>query len=509
MIIFNNLNFAHASYIGNPLANLSRCFLLSFCGIARMMVQVARFHHLTVKAALVDRYSIDIHSNHPRTLRMRSFALALVGLLASVSSASASSFHADVVRRTHAHKNTLRKQRVVNDELLEKAIPVEEYEKKYGVTLNRQLQENYEMDENDMYSFSGYSLTFAKCQPVQYFSDEAVEMGSYSPMITEDIVVLRLCPTNACSDSKEYGCYYNYAEYAIELEDYMNIMLRYAAQKKEYMCQYCNDCLGGGNRRRLEDAQDQADGGQEDANENQQNDGEQQDEQQQDEQQNYDEQQQQEQQQEDQDNGDQQQQDEYNQQQEEDAAAAGDDAVDEQANDYYDDNAEDGQGDDYYKYACGGWDTYCSDYAEVCVEDENNGGNQYMDYEEYLNYLECTEVEYNGGRYYVKPRCDGSKNTIKMTVHYDAYCMQASGNEMSIKNFGLGMRDSTFQDFYSGNCVDCSESVSSEIANFFLRPRCTDTSFIFHFLSINNRIILLMMPLVQCATWSISLVLNA
>ena len=384
---------------------------------------------------------------------MRVFVVALVGLLASLSSASAatagSSFYSDVVRRTEARKNQLRQQRSINDELLERAIPVEYYEKKYGVSLGRRRLNDYEMDENDMYSFSGYSLTFAKCQPVQYFSDEAVQMGSYSPMVTDDIVILRLCPTNSCSNSKEYGCYYNYAEYAIELQDYMNIMLRYAAQKKEYMCEYCNDCLGNNNRRRLEDGAD---------NEQQQQDHE-------GEEQNEQEQQQQEEQQEEEveeepeeDAEEEEEEQQANAGEAQDDQAAGDDAV--EGDDYYDDNVDDGnQGDDYYKYACGGWNDYCSDYSTYCVEDENNGGNKYMDYEEYLDYLECSEVEYNNVRYYIKPRCDGYHNTIKMTVHYDAYCMQASGNDMSIKNFGLGMRDSAFQDFYSGECVDCSESV--------------------------------------------------
>lgn len=385
---------------------------------------------------------------------MRAFVLAIVGLLASASPVT-SSFHGDVVRRTHVRKNQLRKENAVNDELLAKAIPIQEFEEKHQIKLSggdRQL-EQYQMDDNVLYSFSGYSLTFAKCQPVQYFSDDAVEMGSYSPMITQDIVVLRLCPSKSCSDSKEYGCYYNYAEYAIDLTDYMNIMLRYAAQKKEYMCEYCNDCLGNnGNRRRLE----------EEGNEENQNEQNNQDEQEQDQQEdnNEDNNEGDDQQQEQQENDDNANDGQEEEQQEEndDAADAGDDAAEA---DYNNAAADDDQGDDYYQNACEGWDTYCSDYADQCVENENEGGNYYMDYEDYLDYLECSEVNYNDNRYYVKPRCDGYKNTIKMMVHYDAYCMQTSGgNDMSIKNLGLGMRDSMFQDFYSGECVDCSESVS-------------------------------------------------
>lgn len=378
---------------------------------------------------------------------MRAFVQAISVLILSVSCASAtySSFQADVVRRVHSRQKQLRTTRAINDELLAKAIPVEEFEMKHGVSLGgtRQLGQ-YQMDYNDMYSFSGYSLTFAKCQPVQYFSDEAVQMGSYSAMMTDDIVVLRLCPTNSCSESKEYGCYYNYAEYAIDLQDYLGIMLRYAVQKKEYMCQYCNDCVGNQNNanRRLEDGAGQG------QQQNQEADGE---ENRQDEQEGE-----QQQQDMDQNEGEAQQQ----------AEEEGGNAEGEAAADYYDEYAaNEDQGDDYYKYACGGWDSYCSEYSSVCVEDAENQ-NQYMDYEGYLDYLECSEVNYNDARYYIKPRCDGYHNTIKMSLHYDAYCMQASGNDLSVKNLGLGMRDSIFQSFYSGECFDCSESVSLPVAAF-------------------------------------------
>ena len=45
--------------------------------------------------------------------------------------------------------------------------------------------------------------------------------------MTDDIVILRLCPTSSCSSDKDYGCTYNFSEYAIELSDYVRIMLRY------------------------------------------------------------------------------------------------------------------------------------------------------------------------------------------------------------------------------------------------------------------------------------------
>jgi hypothetical protein len=359
---------------------------------------------------------------------MRSFIVAITALLVATSSAS-TSFQKDVVRRVHARKGKVQKQRQVNDALLEKAVPVADFEKKHGVSLGRQL-EDYEMDYNDMYSFSGYSLTYAKCQPVQYFSSDAVEMGSYSPMITEDIVVMRLCPTNSCSDSKEYGCYYNYAEFAIELQDYMGIMLRYASQTTEYMCEYCEQCLNGGDNRNLEEGEDE------------EQDAEQEDSAQ------------------DEDGAQDEEGDDADQQDEKDADGEQGDNGEED----YDGDVD--QGDDYYQYACSGWDTYCSDYSSLCVDDENEDG--YLDFDGYLDYIECTQVNYNDNNYFIMPRCDGYNNKIKMVAHYDAYCTQASGNDVNIKNFGLGMRDGAFQEFYSGECIDCSESVSvDEVVRVF------------------------------------------
>jgi hypothetical protein len=359
---------------------------------------------------------------------MRSFSLAIVGLLALVSSTTAS-FHWDVVGRT---ETVLRQQRALNDQLLEKAIPVKDFEAKYGVSLNRQLEENnYEnFDYNNMYSFDGFSLTYAKCQPVQYFSENAVEEGNSSPMVVDDIVVLRLCPTKSCSDTKEYGCYTNFAEYAVELKDYLYVMLNFEVTKVQYMCNYCQECLNGYGGRQLEEEQQQQ------QQQNDYNNGNEDNQQEQDGENAYDQEQQQQQQ-------------------------------EEQFDQYYEDFGYDDQVN--YDNACSGWDTYCSDYGDICVRNNNGGdgqenkadGNGYLSYRGYLDYLECNQAENkNGAMYFIKPRCDGTHNTIKMMAHYDANCYN-SISEMSIRNFGLGMKDSAFQSFYSGECVACEESVSS------------------------------------------------
>jgi hypothetical protein len=418
---------------------------------------------------------------------------------AAAAASTPSSFYRDVVVRSNplqtnsnnieqAHQQQQqRKQQqqqqhetMIHAALLEKAMLRTDFEAKYGVLLDadaavggggggvadgaqhhRKLDEeesedsadadDYYMNYNSMYSFSGYSMKFAKCQPVQYFSEYAMNNGksSYSPMITDDIVILRLCPTSSCKSTEsgsQYGCQYNFAEYAIELSDYVRIMLRYSSQKRDYMCTYCESCLNGGNgnaayngrrkkknrRRRLEEEQQE--------NEEEQ-EGEAQEEQQQ-----------------------QQQQGQANNNGADDYYRADDDYV--VANDA-DDAAATDAADDYYKNACSTWNAYCTDYADLCFFDdsEDNNYNQYLDYDDYLDYLDCAQVE--GNTYYVRPRCDGYQGTIKMAVYYDQYCVQYAGNEVSLKNLGLGFRESAFSDFYSGQCLDCAESVS---ATFFSSP---------------------------------------
>jgi hypothetical protein len=398
---------------------------------------------------------------------------------AAASASSTSSFYRDVLNPAQTRASLQQNEVQIQSALLEKAMLRSDFEAKYGVSLDgvatvnmntppaagtthkhRKLEESedsededaqdddYYMNYNYMYSFSGYSLKFAKCQPVQYFSEYALAAGEHSPMVTDDIVILRLCPTSSCKSSSSdsgstssntYGCQYNFSEYAIELSEYVRIMLRYSAQKRDYMCTYCASCLNGGNgsnnnangrhrtrrttARRLED----------ESGDEQEND--------------VDEEDQQQAQQANNNNG----ADDYYRV-DDDTAAAADDYAAAAASDT----------DDYYKNACSTWSTYCSDYGDLCFldDEDNNQYYSYLDYEDYLDYLDCAQVKYNDYAYFVRPRCDGYQGTIKMAVYYDNYCVQYAGNEVSLKNLGLGFRESAFADFYSGQCLDCSESVS-------------------------------------------------
>lgn len=191
-------------------------------------------------------------------------------ILLFISSVEASSFQRDVVRGSQQRAQ----QKEINDALLELAVPLDEYEAKlakHGLTLNlqRNLEGNKDNNNNfyayeegqDVYSFSGYSIKYAQCQPVQYFSESAIRAGEHSPMITQDVVILRLCPYQNCNESTQYGCHYNFAEYALTLPDYLKVMIQFGAIKRDNICAWCAACMGYDNynnnnkNRRLEDAQ--------------------------------------------------------------------------------------------------------------------------------------------------------------------------------------------------------------------------------------------------------------
>lgn len=327
------------------------------------------------------------------------------------------SFQRDVVHSQRS-RHTLLRQGSLNDALLEVAVPLAQYEQQTGLTLSHRKDEegdDFQTVDNP-YSFSGYSLKYAKCQPVQYFSEDAIKAGESSPMVIQDIVILRLCPRKACSKSQSYGCHYNYGEYALTLSEYTSVMLKYSAYKRDAICGYCTACLDDDagrrtkrlNRRKLEEAANDdgaGEGGQDAA-------------------------------------GD-------------DAAAqdaAGDDADAENAQEGNNDGAEE----NIYAGSCEDFNSYCSNYASECEKDDD----KYLDFEGYLDYTDCSEVQYNDYAYFVRPRCDGSTGTIKMAVFYDNYCMQYAGNDLSIKNLGLGFKEGFFENYYSSTCIDCSETVS-------------------------------------------------
>jgi hypothetical protein len=375
----------------------------------------------------------------PKMVWRTAFVCLLV--LVNLSFIAGASFEQDVVRRAEQGLRFLRQgvgneMLSIQDSLLSKAVPLEEYKAKLeasGAKL-RELDEDgdnddYYMDEDDMYSFSGWSMKYSKCQAIQRFSEDAVQNGEYSALVIDDVVILRLCPKRVCSSSSQSGCHYNYAEYAIGLSEYLKIMLHYKLDKKRNLCNFCASC---GNNRRLDEEDEGEEDEEEDSGDEEEDDEEEEEEDE-----------------EEQDN----QNDDAN-------AAAGDDYYADN-DDYY--NGDDGgnNNDDY----CGDCCTYqqdCYDIASWCDAESDDG--VYLDILDYLDYLDCVQIDgqgnYDGVQYWVRPYCDASKGVIKMHLFSDPYCSQAL-KEVNLNDFsGMYFQSSMFEDFYSGECIDCSESVS-------------------------------------------------
>lgn len=151
-----------------------------------------------------------------------------------------------LVQGTHLHEPTL------NELLLSKARPTSDtkLERRGNESSGRRrkLSDDDGSNKDDDYfnsndiAFDGYSLKYATCQKVQRFSSNAVKRGEYSSMVTDDIVILRLCPNQSCSESSRYGCSSGYGEYAIDVTDYMTIMMKYHADKQSSFCNFCDSC---------------------------------------------------------------------------------------------------------------------------------------------------------------------------------------------------------------------------------------------------------------------------
>jgi len=94
-------------------------------------------------------------------------------------------------------------------------------------------QEEQEVD------LTGYSIKFEKCQFVkQYDAEEGGGEENDSILSTKRFVIFRLCPDSSCS-----SCNYNYGEYLIDMETYLEATLEFKNEQQENYCQTCNQCV--------------------------------------------------------------------------------------------------------------------------------------------------------------------------------------------------------------------------------------------------------------------------
>ena len=128
-------------------------------------------------------------------------------------------------------------------------------------TENSQLRRLNDAEEYEI-DISGYSVKFDKCQFVKTYDDELAEDEESSTVLaTKRFAIFRLCPTGSCS-----SCNYNFGEYLVDLDDYLQATVEYQQELQQDMCDACNEC----GQDEEEEAQDEA---QEDGQDNGEEDG--------------------------------------------------------------------------------------------------------------------------------------------------------------------------------------------------------------------------------------------
>jgi hypothetical protein len=125
-----------------------------------------------------------------------------------------------------------------------------------GAKATRKLEQEIDL--------TAYSLKFEQCQFVKTYSDDlADDEDSATVLATQRFVIFRLCPDGYCS-----SCNYNYGEYVIDLESYLEATVQYQQELQEQMCQNCeNYCMADQEEEQQDENQDNGEEENQDENE--------------------------------------------------------------------------------------------------------------------------------------------------------------------------------------------------------------------------------------------------
>mmetsp|Transcript_9283 Transcript_9283/g.19466 ORF Transcript_9283/g.19466 Transcript_9283/m.19466 type:complete len:422 (-) Transcript_9283:142-1407(-) len=148
------------------------------------------------------------------------FSLALIAISAAVASANpfAPAKSANSAKTAYVSKLMRNARSTSNSQLGRKLDEAED-------------EEEYEID------ISGYSLKFEQCQFVKAYDDELAGEDSETILATKRFVIFRLCPSDACD-----SCSYNFGEYIVDLEEYLEATVEYQQEMQEEMCDACQEC---------------------------------------------------------------------------------------------------------------------------------------------------------------------------------------------------------------------------------------------------------------------------
>ena len=122
-------------------------------------------------------------------------------------------------------------------------------------TENSQLGRNLDQEEYKV-DISKYSVKFEQCQFVKTYNAEmAEEEDTTTVLATQRFVLFRLCPGDCDS------CNYNYGEYLVDLETYLQATVEYYQEYQEEMCNACDECQNNQYQNQDADQNDQQDNG--------------------------------------------------------------------------------------------------------------------------------------------------------------------------------------------------------------------------------------------------------
>mmetsp|Transcript_12168 Transcript_12168/g.29722 ORF Transcript_12168/g.29722 Transcript_12168/m.29722 type:complete len:432 (+) Transcript_12168:161-1456(+) len=102
-------------------------------------------------------------------------------------------------------------------------------------TPNSQLGRRLDGEDQEI-DISSYSIKFEQCQYIKQYAEEYDEETD-SILETKRFVIFRLCPDSSCS-----SCNYNYGEYIVDMETYLQSTLQHKQEEQENYCQACEEC---------------------------------------------------------------------------------------------------------------------------------------------------------------------------------------------------------------------------------------------------------------------------
>jgi len=81
---------------------------------------------------------------------------------------------------------------------------------------------------------TSYEIQFEKCQFVRAYNDELAAEGGDTVLGTNRFVIFKLCPVGT-------SCEYNYGEYLVEMDEFLQYTVEYKQEVQEQMCEACEE----------------------------------------------------------------------------------------------------------------------------------------------------------------------------------------------------------------------------------------------------------------------------